>query len=131
MEMYQRLILEHVSFHDLPNDNENAMAENSFHMLFLGMSISVSNMYRIKSNRETGDERSDILMTSLQPDERPHIIIEFKQGENLPKLAAEALKQIFKNRYYAAVTGKVLCIGISHDKKKCELVFVNEHRKIV
>ena len=135
MKMYQRLILEHVSFHDLPNDADNKIAENSFHMLFLGMSISVSGMYKIKSNRETGDGRSDILMTSLQPEERPHIIIEFKQGEDLPKLATEALEQIFNFRYYAEVTGQVLCIGISHNKKKCELVyqeiFVNEHREIV
>jgi len=122
LKLYRKLILNCVSFHDAPSDEENKLAENSFHMLFLGMSMMASGMYRIKSNRETGDGRSDIVMTSLQPTERPHIIIEFKQGENLPKLAQVALDQIFENRYYAELTGKVLCIGIAHSKKRCELI---------
>jgi len=122
LKLYRRLILNHVSFNDAPADSENKMAENSFHMLFLGMSISTLGMYQIKSNRETGDGRSDIVMTSLQPTERPHIIIEFKQGENLLAFAQEAMEQILEKRYYAELSGNVLCVGVAHDKKKCELI---------
>jgi len=27
-----------------------------------------------------------------------------------------------ENKYYAGLVGEVLCVGIAHDKKKCELV---------
>ena len=74
-----------------------------------------------------GDGRSDIMMKSLEPSVRPHILIEFKQNENLQKGASDALNQIFDNRYYAELSGNVLCIGIAHSKKKCEVV----HEEIV
>jgi len=82
-----------------------------------------SGMYNIKSNREFGDGRSDVMMKSLYPNERPHVIIEFKRGKDLPKAADEALEQIITNRYYVELVGKVLCIGIAHNQKKCELVY--------
>ena len=63
------------------------------------------------------------MMKSLQPDLRPHIIVEFKYGENLQKLRQEALDQILEKRYYAKLSGKVLCVGIAHNKKKCELTY--------
>ena len=44
-----------------------------------------------------------------------------KQGDNLDKLKQEALQQILDKKYYAKLKGKVLCVGIAHDKKKCEL----------
>jgi hypothetical protein len=56
------------------------------------------------------------------PSERPHIIIEFKQGENIDELKNEALEQILENEYHADLEGEILCLGIAHDKKKCELV---------
>jgi hypothetical protein len=62
-------------------------------------------------------------MESLSPTERPHIIIEFKQGENIGALKEEALAQILENEYQAGLTGEILCIGIAHDVKRCELVY--------
>ena len=115
LTLYRKLILNHVSYHDTLN-------ENSFHMLFLGMSIATSGMYRIKSNREMRAGRSDIVMHSLQPAERPHLIIELKHGEDLKKEAAEALNQILENKYYAELTGEVICVGVAHYQKKCELL---------
>ena len=128
LEIYQKLVYDCVSYHDINNDDDDKKPyENSYHMLFLGMSMSMSGMYKAVSNRESGDGRSDILMRSLQPDLRPHIIVEFKQGEDLNKLKQEALDQIFDKKYYIEFTGDVLCIGIAHHKKKCMLV----HKEIV
>ena len=92
-------------------------------MLFLGMAISVSGMYKVMSNLEAGDGRPDIVMESLQPEMRPHIVIEMKQGENLERLKQEALRQIFEKNYYVKLKGKVLCVGLAHSKKRCELVY--------
>ncbi|MDR1603586.1 MAG: PD-(D/E)XK nuclease domain-containing protein [Gracilibacteraceae bacterium] len=65
--------------------------------------------------------RSDIRMESLRPD-HPHIVIEFKQGEDTTKLKSQALSQIKEKRYYAGLQGKVLCLGVAHNKKKCEIM---------
>ena len=115
LKLYRRLIMRHVSFYD-------TIDENSFHMFFLGMCIATSGMYEVKSNREIGHGRSDVAMKSLFPDVRPHVVIEFKTGEDVVKGAGDALAQIEEKAYFAEFEGDVLCIGIGHDKKKCELV---------
>ncbi|MCL1810424.1 MAG: ATP-binding protein [Clostridiales bacterium] len=92
--------------------------ENAYRMLFLGMCISLSDLYKITSNMEAGLGRSDIRMESLSL-KRPHIVIEFKQGEDIDGLKEEALAQIMENRYFAGLSGECLCIGIAHDKKRC------------
>jgi len=115
LKVYQKLVYDYVSVYDIK--------ENGYHMLFLGMAISVSGFYDISSNIESGDGRPDIVLKSLQPEVRPHIIIEFKQGENLEKLKSEALEQIFDKNYFAKLSGEVLCVGIAHNKKNCELAY--------
>ena len=92
-------------------------------MLFLGMVASVEGMYKVTSNLETGDGRSDVIMESLQTDLRPHIIIEFKQGTDVDKLKQKGLEQIFEKRYYKQLKGNVLCVGLAHNMKRCELVY--------
>lgn len=74
-------------------------------------------------HNNNGDGRSDILMKSLQPDLRPHIIIEFKYGENIENFKQEALDQILETRYYAKLSGNVLCVGIAHNKKRCAMSY--------
>ena len=110
MKVYSKLVLSCTSYHDA--------RENAYHMLFLGMCISLNNLYKITSNAESGHGRSDITMESLSS-ERPHIVIEFKQGEALDELKEKALQQIIDNQYYGGLRGDILCIGIAHDKKRC------------
>ena len=117
MDIYQELVVSCTSYFDAK--------ENAYHMLFLGMCISLNNLYKISSNIESGHGRSDIRMESLSK-ERPHIVIEFKQGEDLDGLKEEALTQIFEKKYYDGLSGEILCIGIAHDNKKCSLA----HKKI-
>jgi len=112
MDVYRELVVSCTSYFDAK--------ENAYHMLFLGMCISLNNLYKVTSNIESGYGRSDIRLESFSND-RPHIVIEFKQGEDLEALKDEALRQICENEYYAGLDGEVLCIGISHDKKRCAL----------
>jgi hypothetical protein len=117
MEIYQELVLSCTSYFDAK--------ENAYHMLFLGMCISLNDLYKITSNKEHGHGRSDIRMESLSP-ERPHIVIEFKQGDDVEKYKEDALAQILDNKYYEGLVGQVMCMGIAHDKKRCEIA----HRTI-
>jgi hypothetical protein len=109
---YSDLVLSRTSFFDAK--------ENAYHMLFLGMCLSVHGLYKVTSNIEAGHGRSDIRMESLSAG-HPHIVIEFKQGEDIEALKEDALKQIFENVYYAGLEGEVLCVGIAHDKKRCAI----------
>lgn len=95
--------------------------ENAYHMLFLGMCIALRGAYKVTSNIEAGYGRSDITMEALMS-ARSHVIIEFKQGEDLERLKEEALEQIIQNQYYAGLKGEVICIGLAHDKKRCSMV---------
>lgn len=72
------------------------------------------------SNLESGYGHSDITLQSLSP-ANINVIVEFKQGENIERLKEEALKQILDNRYYAGLSGEVLCVGVAHDKKRCDI----------
>ncbi|MCL2866075.1 MAG: ATP-binding protein [Lachnospiraceae bacterium] len=111
--VYRELVLESTSYHDAK--------ENAYHMLMLGMVMNLRDLYKITSNVESGHGRSDVIMESKDV-KRPHIILEFKQGEDVEKLKQEALCQIKEKKYYAGLSGRVLCVGIAHNKKRCELV---------
>jgi len=111
-EIYKELVIESTSYHDAK--------ENAYHMLMLGMSMNLRDIYNIMSNIESGHGRSDLILKSKDA-KRPHIIIEFKQGEDVEKLKHEALQQIKDKKYYAGLTGEILLIGLAHDKKVCQL----------
>lgn len=109
-KIYKKIVTTATSYYDAK--------ENAYHMLMLGMCVYLSSIYEITSNMEAGLGRSDITLRAKQSD-RPHIIIEFKQGENLEQLAKEALAQIKGKQYAAGLSGEVLLMGIAHQKKEC------------
>ncbi|MDR1523171.1 MAG: AAA family ATPase [Endomicrobium sp.] len=111
-KVYKDIVLRCTSYYDAK--------ENAYHMLFLGMILTLDNYYKITSNLETGDGRSDIRMESLRQNHL-HIVIEFKQGEDITKLKSQALSQIKEKRYYAGLQGKILCLGVAHNKKICDI----------
>lgn len=112
--LYQKIILSSTSYMDAK--------ENAYHMLFLGMCIALKGRYQVLSNLEAGYGRSDITLKSMNAG-YPSIIVEFKQGEDLVKLKAEALQQILDQKYYTGLAGEVICVGLAHDKKRCEMVY--------
>ena len=114
MSVYQEIVTSCTSYFDAK--------ENAYHMLFLGMCISLRGLYKVTSNVEMGLGRSDIRLEALRLG-LCHVLIEFKQGEDIMKLKEEALRQIMDKQYYAGLEGRVLCIGIAHDKKMCRMAW--------
>lgn len=113
-EIYKNIVISCTSYMD--------GKENAYHMLFLGMCITLKGLYRVTSNLESGYGRSDITLEALKP-AYPHVVIEFKQGDNLEKLKKEALQQILDQKYYHGLEGEVICVGLAHDKKRCEMEY--------
>lgn len=114
LKLYQDIVLSCTSYMDAK--------ENAYHMLFLGMCITLRDAYKVTSNLEAGYGRSDITLQALSP-KNTSVIVEFKQGENIEQLKEQALQQILEQKYYAGLSGEVLCVGLAHDKKRCDLAY--------
>ncbi len=107
--------------------------ENFYHGFMVGI-LTGSDGYMVKSNRESGSGRSDILMTTGDVFEKA-FVIELKtvkrEGkrpvtmEMLDAAAEEAIKQIDDNAYTDALLeegfGNIGRYGISFYKKRCRV----------
>jgi hypothetical protein len=115
VKQYSNMLSQSLSYHDTGTDSEAV-----YHALFLGMCMTLGDHYHVTSNREYGDERADIRMESRSP-AYPHVVIEFKKGEeqDLQRLSQEALRQIYEKDYTAGLSGKTVCLGLAHSRKKC------------
>lgn len=116
-ERYQRILLELPSYYDLKS-------ENSYHMMMLGMCAFLGNSHEVKSNEESGQGRSDILLYARKP-EFPSMVLEFKytkkESQSLEALALDAVRQIREKNYDAQMQGKVYHIGLAHYGKQAQI----------
>lgn len=127
-ELLQKLLLNSISSFDYAH-------ENFYHGLILGICAVMNNLYHVDSNRESGHGRYDI---QLKPCSKklPGIIIELKVLDNkvsedcldaeLEKSAREALEQIVKKQYTAAMRqegiSEFFMIGAAFYKKHVKLL---------
>ena len=101
--------------------------ENFYHGLLLGLLRGSNPDWLIKSNRESGDGDSDILIEPENPD--AGIIIEVKHAASisgLDKACENAMVQIKNRRYDEALREngrcEILAYGIAFHKKRCRVV---------
>jgi hypothetical protein len=97
--MLRIVVTQVMSYHDLGSEPERV-----YHALVLGMLVWMSGKYKIRSNRESGYGRYDLMLKPLDP-QGQGIIIEFKrldedEKKTPEKALEEALKQI-EDRGYA------------------------------
>jgi hypothetical protein len=121
VETFQRelsaLLAESISFMD--------SAENFYHGFMAGI-LSRLKGYRVKSNRESGYGRSDLVMYAVNGAVGKAIIFELKTADkfrSLPAVCEEALKQIEDNNYIAYWDDEgysdIMKYGIAFYKKRC------------
>ena len=103
-------------------------AENFYHGFLTGI-LSQSENYLVKSNRESGNGRSDIMVKSPSLRGRS-FIVEVKVSDSIDDLendAQKALQQIYDKRYMEELRTegyrKIDCYGISFFRKDCEVRF--------
>lgn len=99
--------------------------ENFYHGLVLGLLVELRDSYEVKSNRESGLGRYDVMLRSMDKSKNS-VIIEFKskrrseRDKNLEELADIALKQIKDKKY----ENELIVSGYDVDKiKKYAFVF--------
>lgn len=123
---FERFSRESLSYFDIQGDTP----ENFYHALVLGMLVSLMQTHQVRSNRESGWGRYDVMVI---PNDRskPGAVIEFKaldkdEKESLEEAAQDALKQI-ENRHYEIELQtlgltKILKLGIGFKGKESLVV---------
>ena len=103
------------------------MKENFYHGLLLGLLRGSNPDWLIKSNRESGDGFSDILIMPEDPD--AGIVIEVKYAKEMRELDAAceaAITQIKDKRYDETLRDEgrcdILAYGIAFCRKRCRVV---------
>ncbi len=115
-QFLEKLLLESISNFDT--------LERFYHGLMLGLVVSFREYYQIRSNRESGEGRYDLMLLPKEK-EKPGILFEFKikeENETLEHAADRALKQIEEKKYDTELlqskVSYVIKYGIAFDKKK-------------
>lgn len=115
------ILLKNTSYNDFRGK------ELYYHAFMLGILIGTEKDYYVKSNRESGFGRYDLMLEPKNKSEKG-IIIEFKISESksdMKKTAEKAVNQILEKQYYSGLHEKGIkserVIGISFYGKKAEI----------
>jgi hypothetical protein len=111
-KMLRMIVLSVFSYHDFGNEPEKV-----YHALVAGLLIWISNTHEVKSNRESGYGRYDIVIIPKDPTLTGYVI-EFKsvdkdENETVESAIKVALAQIEKKKYETELVER----GIKHIKK--------------
>jgi hypothetical protein len=96
-EIFQEFVMNSLSLFDVGGED----SEKVYHAFVLGILIYLNHAYELKSNRESGYGRYDIMLIPRE-EKRQGIVMEFKKakkGETLEESAEKALTQIAEKRY--------------------------------
>lgn len=96
---FQEFVMNNLSYFDVSGKEP----EKVYHAFVLGMLVSISNTHKVKSNKESGFGRYDVMIIPKDIS-KPGIIIEFKKinvlsKETIEQGKEEALKQIDRMKY--------------------------------
>ena len=124
-EIFSEFVLKSMSFFDSAGEPEKV-----YHAFVMGLLLWITPQYKVKSNRESGYGRYDIMIIPEENRDKLAFIIEFKKTrkkETLETAAKSALAQIKEKKYET----ELLDSGIKNYKKlaivfKGKEVFIKE-----
>ncbi|GJM63661.1 AAA family ATPase [Persicobacter diffluens] len=126
----KRYMLHSFSFFDI--GKKGFLPEKIYHAFMLGTMAHLSQYYHVKSNRESGYGRADLIIYPKDQRNPKGWILEFKKKnldveESLEELAQSALDQIHAQQYVAELNGhgktEIMCMGIAFDGKEVACAF--------
>lgn len=125
-EIFTEFIVRSMSYFDVSGEEP----EKVYHAFVLGMIVSLNDKYQVKSNRESGYGRYDVMLIPKDIT-KTGIIIEFKKiKETKPKTieagVKEALEQIEKQKYESELSERNIT-----DILKLAIVFKGKDVRIV
>jgi hypothetical protein len=125
-EIFTDFVMKNMSYFDVSGEEP----EKVYHAFVLGMIVSLADKYEVKSNKESGYGRYDVMLIPRNVS-KPGIIIEFKRikesiSKTIDEGVKEALNQIEEKRYEIELQDR----GVS-DILKLAIVFKGKRVKIV
>lgn len=99
------------SYFDTGNKPSGERPERFYHGFVLGLIVELQDRYVVRSNRESGFGRYDVVLEPKNPQQDDAFILEFKvhnprKEESLADTVAVALAQIEEKQYAAALLTK-------------------------
>lgn len=97
LRILKKYLAQSASYFDLKGEEP----EKFYHGFVMGLIVSLSDTHLVKSNKESGDGRYDVLLIPKDP-HKLGLVLEFKVAENddsLEKTAEQALAQINQRNY--------------------------------
>ncbi|NFG60738.1 AAA family ATPase [Clostridium sp. CMCC3677] len=123
---FKNFVLNNISYFDVSGEEP----EKVYHAFVLGMIVSLADKYEVKSNKESGYGRYDVMLIPKDTS-KLGIIMEFKKiddfmSKSIEKGIEEALNQIEENKYEAELMERninnILKLAIVFKGKKIEVV---------
>ena len=127
--LFQEIVMNTLSYFDLSGKRP----ENVYHSFVLGLLVSLGDQYEVKSNRESGYGRYDVMLIPRDLTKKG-IIIEFKKvnalkKETLQEAVQQALQQIERKQYEQELRARgitnFLKIAMAFDGKEVSMGFIN------
>ncbi|PWR69603.1 AAA family ATPase [Methanospirillum stamsii] len=129
IDYFSTIVATSFSYFDLSEKK----AENFYHAFVLGLFVSLSDVYNLRSNRESGFGRYDLMLIPRDPDKHTNgFVIEFKavnerRGETLDMAAGAALQQIHEREYAHELMSHhvhtIFLIGIAFKGKEVKILY--------
>lgn len=125
-QIFEDFLISSVSVFDVGSDEP----EKIYHAFILGMLIGLKDRYEVKSNRESGYGRYDVMLIPKNPDELG-IVMEFKKvtkldQSDLETAANSALKQIKDQHYTQELLDRgikrILLLALAFQGKKVSIL---------
>ena len=103
-EYMNRVALQTFSYFDTADRASGAEPERFYHGFVLGLLVDLQDRYYVKSNRESGFGRYDVMLEPKHPGQENAVILEFKarstrKEKSLEETAQSALEQIRQRKY--------------------------------
>ncbi|AOR24738.1 AAA family ATPase [Clostridium taeniosporum] len=123
---FGKFVLNNISYFDISGEEP----ERVYHAFVLGMIVSLTDEYEVKSNKESGYGRYDVMLIP-KDNSKLGIIMEFKKiddfmNKSIEKGIEEALNQIEENKYEAELKERninhVLKLAVVFKGKKVKVV---------
>lgn len=114
-----RISMEVFSYFDVGGDSSSGKPERFYHGFVLGLMVEQAERYEVRSNRESGFGRYDVMLIPKK-DNLPAIVMEFKvrnpgREQTLEATAQSALNQIEDKNYDAELVARgIPCERIRH-----------------
>ena len=103
-EYMNRVALQTFSYFDTGDRASGAEPQRFYHGFVLGLLVDLQDRYYVKSNRESGFGRYDVMLEPKHPGQENAVILEFKarstrKEKSLEETAQSALEQIRQRKY--------------------------------